>query len=162
MRGCLLLVAGGLAAASEALAPLTVGGAAIRLVAAGSDRHRDAEVSAWELAVDDLHGAAVSGDELEHHGQTDPGAFHRGVLRCAARIEGLEDVFALLAGDAGAAVRDVQHELLSLRQRPQVNGPALGGIFHRIRYEVFQNQPHFAPVRDQGEVRHLHIEADTL
>src|SRR4051794_35395838 len=38
----------------------------------GVDRsagHADAEMCTWEFAIDDLHGAAVRGDEFENDGQ---------------------------------------------------------------------------------------------
>ena len=59
-----------------------------------------------ELAVHDLHGAAVGGDELEHHRQPDASALDGGALGGAAGVEGVEHVVALLERDTRAAVLD--------------------------------------------------------
>ncbi len=63
------------------------------------------------FTIDDLDGATVRVHELEHHGKTDAGALDLHAGRRPAGIEGLEHARAFLRRDAGAGVRDVDHEL---------------------------------------------------
>src|SRR5579862_6389034 len=56
-------------------------------IARRSDRHGDAKVRPRELAVDDLDAAAMSGDELQHHGEPDPRALYGRRLRGTTGVE---------------------------------------------------------------------------
>src|SRR5579883_457406 len=71
------------------------------------DRHPNAEVRPGVLAIDDLHRAAVCGNELQHDGQSDAGALDRGALGRAPGIERFEHVVPVLFGDTRAVVGDV-------------------------------------------------------
>src|SRR5580658_5084684 len=70
---------------------LAAGGA---IPAGGPDRHGDAKVRTGELTVDDLHRAAVSRDELQHHRKSDAGSLDGARSRRAPGVEGLEDMLA--------------------------------------------------------------------
>src|SRR5262245_42674156 len=80
-------------------------------IGSGQHRHADAEVGARIFAVDDLDGAAVCVDELEHHGQADARTFHLHPGRRPPGVESFEYAGAFVRRDAGPGVGDVDHEL---------------------------------------------------
>src|SRR6185437_10531086 len=140
----------------------TLGGIA-RLAAAGErDRHPDAEMRPRIFPIDDLDGAAVCGDELEHHGEPDSRAFDGRRAGRAAGIEGLEYVVALFLGDAGAIVGDIDGERVGGGGCFDVNGAPLWGIFDGIRYQILENQADFAAISDERHILHLHVQAYAL
>src|SRR5882757_2675912 len=86
----------------------------------GRDRmpgQANAEMRTRKFTVDDLDAATVDLDELVDDRQADTGATHMAARR-APGVEGLEDMRAIGAGDAGAAVGDLQDHLGVAGARP--------------------------------------------
>src|SRR5687768_17461537 len=75
------------------------------------DGHADAEMRARIHAVDDLDGAAMGIDELQHDRQADAGALDLNAGGRAPRIKRFEYAGALFGGNACAGVGDIDHEL---------------------------------------------------
>ncbi len=61
--------------------------------------------------------------------KADAGALEAAALRGTARIERLEDVRAILVGNAGAVVGYIQHQSIAHLRGAHVNGAALGEYF---------------------------------
>src|SRR5882724_1274967 len=91
-------------------------------------RHTDAEMRAGKFAVHDLHGAAVRGDEFEHDGQPDTGAFDRRAFGGPSSVESFEHVRAVFDRNARPAVSDVQLQQLPCGACPKVDSTSLGRV----------------------------------
>src|SRR5207253_163057 len=111
---------------------------------------------------DYLDGAPMRRDKFEHDRQADAGAFDGGALRGPASIESFEHVFTILHGDTGPVVGHVEHKLRPGRARLQVNRASFRGILDRVRYQVFENEPDFAAIRDKGDVVDTDVQTHTL
>src|ERR1700730_3568600 len=125
-------------------------------------RHTDTEMRAGKFAVHDLHGAAVRGDEFEHDGQPDPGAFDRRAFGGPSSVESFEHVRAVFHWNTRPAVSDIQLQQLTSGARPQVDSTPLGRILHRVGHQVLQNEPNLAAIRDERHIFDAHIEAHAL
>src|SRR5580765_105170 len=87
-------------------------------------RQTQSKMCALELSVDDLDGAAVGVGEFEHHRESDAGALDVTALGSAPLVEGLEDTRPILRRDAGTGIGDVEHQLLALAARMQMDRAA--------------------------------------
>src|SRR5579862_9005794 len=73
-----------------------------------------AKMRAAALRFEDFDAAAVGIDELGDHRKPDSGALDVPALRRFSLIERFEDPIALIRGNAGTAVHDIQYQLLAL------------------------------------------------
>src|SRR6516164_5786246 len=134
-----------------------------RAVAASrAQRHRDAEMCARELAIDDLHAAAMGRDELEHHREPDAGTLHCRGTRRASGIEGLEYVLAVFGGNAGTAVGDIEHQLRACGAGLEVDGAPLRRVLDGVGDQILEYEADLAAVGDQGQVLDANIETYAL
>ena len=71
-------------------------------------------------------------------------------------------MLAILAGDPGAAVGDIQHQLGAGGPRAQVDGTALGRVLDGVRHQVLEDQTNLAAIGDERHVLDAHVEAHPL
>ena len=104
------------------------------------------------LPVHGLVGIAL------HHRQPDPGAAHQSAVRRRALVEGFENLRALIERDAGARVRDIDHEVLVVEPTAHGDGAAIGCELHRVRDQVVEDQLELGAVRADRDVVHLQVD----
>src|SRR5882757_10790516 len=122
-----------------------------------STRHADAEMGTGEFAVHDLHGAAVRGDEFEHDRQPDAGAFDRRAFGGPSSVESFEHVRSVFDRNARPAVGDIQLQQLACGTCAKVDSTSLGRVLHGVGYQVLEDQPNLAAIRDERHIFDAHI-----
>jgi len=98
---------------------------------------------AGEFAVDDLHGSAVGGDELQHDGQADAGAFHGRRLGGTSRVEGIKDMRALFGGMPGPLSATSSTSCVPDVRACRWIVPPLGEYLTAFGHQILENQPDF-------------------
>src|ERR671918_1170079 len=109
------------------------GGPCVLGVRGGRQREDDAEDGAAPGPRAVADGASVGLDYRADDRQAEPDTALAAGPRAVGAVEALEDPVGLLGRHAGARIRDLEHDLLVLSRKPDVDGCPGRSVNARVR-----------------------------
>src|SRR5262245_43623493 len=104
----------------------------------------------------------MQGDQVAHDTQAKPGAT-RDPCRAAVHLsESFEYRVAMLRSDAGAAVGDLDHQVVAVSASGTADPALVRGEFEGVRQQVQHNAPQMGRIDDGlDQIRSINDELDT-